>query len=262
MELGGGDLLTGKYPSPLYRILRKNGYEITFVHKDRYFGDFKGPHIDNYITLESGIVCDKLDSNLRVLSFWGYCPLKLIGRAIGIRDTDRSIIEHIISAGANADNAPQFVSAHVTITSHTGKTFRHGDESGLQEFGNGYLRRSNQAALHLTRIIESIQHLDPGAALFVFGDHGTYVSRGIELEDDPAFYFLDRHGILGGIYPADWCVEYFDEASSKRYITIVDAIHAILRCLSGGQEVRNTPRTHSDVSFRLRQYRYEDFLYE
>ena len=260
----GGALLTGEYPSPLYRILRKNGYEITFMYRDRYFGNFKGAYIDNYITPKSGIVCDKLDPNLRSLSFWGYCQLKLIERAIGIRDTGRpSIIEHIIlSAGANANDAPQFVFTYFNLPGHIGRWFRHGDEPALQGYRNQYLRRSNQAARLLTSIIEGIQHRDPDAALFVFGDHGTFVSGGIEIEDDPAFYLLDRHGVLGGVYPADWCVEHFDEASSKGYITIVDAVHAILRCLSGGQEVRNTPRKHSDVFQLQPKYRYKDFLYE
>ena len=48
---------------------------------------------------------------------------------------------------------------------------------------------------------------------------------------------------MGGVYPRDRCAEYFDEAESRGHImTTLDAVHAVLRCLSGGQSALVEPR--------------------
>ena len=99
----------------------------------------------------------------------------------------------------------------------------------------------------------------------MFGDHGMWLSRGADLEENPAFFLQDRFGILGGVYPRDRCAGYFDEAESKGYMTILDAVHAILTCLSGGQSAlvgtRHDRFSGSGVP-REHEYRYEEFLYE
>ena len=251
-----GQVPTGLYPSPLYYMLRNNGYDTNFLYMDRYFGDHKGPYLDNYITVKKGIVCTKLDENLRPLSFWGYCHLAGVMDGSGFQ----SVVENIMSAGAG--DGPQSILASMYIPGHTGKTFHYADEESLQRYKISYMRRSNEAVSYLSQLIDHVEHDDPGSALFVFGDHGTYVSRGLKRDDDPAFYLQDRYGILGGVYPADWCSEYFDESSSKGYMTTQDAVHAILRCLSGGQEVFYGPSKYEHVFFNDSQYRYEDFLYE
>ena len=56
---------------------------------------------------------------------------------------------------------------------------------------------------------------------------------------------LGRYAILGGVYPPDRCAEYLDEAESRGYMTTLDAVHAILNCLSGGgQSAFVVPREH------------------
>ena len=86
---------------------------------------------------------------------------------------------------------------------------------------------------------------------------------GVELEEDPAFYLQDRFAILGGVYPPDRCGEYFDEAESKGYMTTLDAVHAILSCLSGGQNALMEPRRDRFLEgLEEHDYHYQEFLYE
>ena len=113
------------------------------------------------------------------------------------------------------------------------------------------------------QIIEHVRSNDPTAIMFVFGDHGMHLSRGVDVEEDPAFYLQDRFAILGGVYPPDRCGEYFDEAESKGYMTTLDAVHAILSCLSGGQNALMEPRRDRFLEgLEEHDYHYQEFLYE
>ena len=44
-------LFAGTHDAPLFRLFRSNGYEITTLFGDHYFGSRGGPYIDNYITM-------------------------------------------------------------------------------------------------------------------------------------------------------------------------------------------------------------------
>ena len=148
---------------------------------------------------------------------------------------------------------------------HSPKIFDYENREDRQTYLERYERKFNEAAGYLEQIIGHIQANDPDAILFVHGDHGAWLSRNLEVEDNPTFFLQDRFGILGGVYPPDRCGAEFDEAESKGYVTSLDIVHAILECLSGGQsplrEPRNdrfwgggVPKDHS--------YEYEDYLYE
>ena len=96
--------------------------------------------------------------------------------------------------------------------------------------------------------------------MYVYGDHGPWLSQGVSFEDNPTFVVQDRLGVLGGVYPPDACATYFDETLSKGYMTTLDGVHAILRCLSGGQSALKTPRGPAIPYDTDRSY--EEFLYE
>ncbi len=44
----GNKFFSGARPSPLFQIVKHNGYETTTHFKGEYFGRFKGPFVDNY----------------------------------------------------------------------------------------------------------------------------------------------------------------------------------------------------------------------
>ena len=255
-------LFSGQNPSNLLGILHKNGYETTSIYRDSYFGDEKGQHINNYITFYDKTVCNLLDAGIRDFSFWGYC--RLVGKGISRSRASALSAERITKV--NADDKPQFVMAHLYAPGHTSKSFRYDDAEQLEAFRRGYINGSEGAARYLDLIVRHLEENDPGAILLVFGDHGPFLSQGLQFEDDPEFVFQDRYGIPGGVYPRDTCARWFDEASSQGYMTTLDAVHALLRCLSGGESPLIKPRKYAQPGYgpipgHNKPY-YEDFLYE
>ncbi len=251
-------LFAGQNPSPLLGILRKNGYETTTAYGTFYFGKRKGAYVDNYFVSQKNSVCNLLDAEARNLAFWGYCQFFDGGFV-----RDAPIIEHIAKVYDN--DKPQFVMAHLSVPGHTGKSFRHDDTEHLEEFRLWYSSRIEERAVsYLEPIIQNLEENDPSAILLVYGDHGPILSRGVEFEDNPEFVVQDKYGILGGVYPSDACAVWFDEASAQGYMTILNAVHALLRCLSGGESALVEPLKH-----RLGRYSsipnnldYKEFVYE
>ena len=100
---------------------------------------------------------------------------------------------------------------------------------------------------------------------FVFGDQGAWLSRGFDVEDDPAFFLQDRFALLGGVYPRDRCAAQLDEAERKGYATTLDVVHALIECLSGGRSPLVRPRRDRFWTESLPEdhsYDYGEFLYE
>ena len=74
-----------------------------------------------------------------------------------------------------------------------------------------------------------------------------------------------RYG-LGGAYPRETCGAWFDEAeAAQNHITVLDAVHALLRCLSGGEsalvKARNMPVSFGPVP-RQTIFGFDEHLYE
>ena len=250
--------------SPLVWIMRENGYETSSIYNDTFFGHSQGPYIDNYvINRKTWGVCARLDEGIRRWAFWGYCRIL---EASWPQDAGLSRGDFLLQELTGLESRkPQFVVAYLYMPGHTSNTFSYGDEEDRKKYKEYYHRESDKAGSYLNQIIEHLGNNDPNAILFVFGDHGAVLSRGMDVEDDPTFFLQDRFGILGGVYPPDRCAEYFDETESKGYMTILDAVHAILSCLSGGQSAvvgtRHDRFSGSGVP-REHEYRYEEFLYE
>ena len=258
---------SGQSPSPLVEIMKDNGYETTSIFNDAYFGYPKGPCIDNYMvqSVERG-VCARLDDDVQRLAFWRYCRLSqphieqcprvddalwrwgpwayckvfgFLARGVAI-PRGNYLVRQLTSLGG--DN-PQFVIAHLFMPGHASKD-RAMDRDREEAFVEQYRRQSNKAAGYMRQIIDHVENNDPGSILFVFGDHGAYFVGGVSFEEAPKLFVHHRYAILGGIYPPDRCEKYLDEAEGKGYMTTLDAVHAILECLSGGQSALVVPKEH------------------
>ena len=273
-----GSLFSGRAPSPLFGILRKNGYEVTTICRNPMFGFKKGPYVDNYIITKKYTTCDLLDPKIQALSFWGYCshialekrkwdalsvhkfsggdPVNWAGLEKGGLDdlTLHRTAAPIMKVDVRGE--PQFVMAYLSYPGHVDRSFRPGNASDLETYRSAYLRRSNLAAGILDAIVRHLEENDPGAILLVYGDHGTWVSPAVQAQ----------YGVLGGVYPRDACAAWFDEAeAAQNYMTVLDPVHALLRCLSGGESAlvqsRNRtlfggPAVGQDFSI------FEEHLYE
>ena len=259
--------IAGQHPSPLFGILRGNGYETSTVFERTYFGTHKGPWVDNYIYFADRTLCRLLDEAIRSWAFWGYCRwFRHEGSAVP------PVVERITSV--DADGGPQFMMTHFFLPAHTGPWFRHGDAAELQRFKAQYLRNLGEAAGDLDRVVRHVE-ADPDAILLVYSDHGMLLSRGVEFDDDPEFFIQDRYGVLGGVFPPDACAPWFDAAAAPGWMTLLDAVHAVLLCLSDGKGALVEPRTWvidpsgfpamrppSEYRRSARYVDFDDFLYE
>ena len=254
-------LFSGQNPSPMLGILHENGYETTSIYVDSYFGRRKGPYIDHYVTFEKNTACNLLDDNIRDISFWGYCRF-----FDGSYDWDNRLTAEQITKASDNDG-PQFVIAHLYQPGHADRSFKYADAEQLEKFRATYLRESENAASNLELIIRHLAENDPNAILLVYGDHGALLSDGLDFEDNPEFIVQDNYGVLGGVYPRDTCSAWFDEASTQGYMTVLDAVHAILRCLSGGESALIEPREYTQPAYGPipwddRRPYFKEFLYE
>ena len=242
---------SGQNPSPLFMILRDNGYEITTTYENTYLGHNKGPYVDNYVIVSAYTVCGLLDPKVRALSFWGYCSRVGLEKrswlekrrwdGLFMRRTVEPILKVDVSGG------PQFVMAHLNYPGHVEKsTYRHDDASEFLAYQARYLKRSNYAARQLDAIVRHLEENDPGAILLVYGDHGTAVSGETKFADNPTFTVQASYGVLGGVYPRETCAAWFDEAeAAQNHMTVLDAVRALLRCLSGGESALAQPRNRT-----------------
>ncbi len=250
--------------SPLIWLLRQNGYETTSIYNNATFGHTQGAGIDNYIVQRRGALCSLLDTEIRPFAFWGYCwgwvpdPWHAQERL----SAGDFIVERLSGV---AKQRPQFVIAHLWLPGHTSLRFDYDNKPDRESFVAGYERSSNNAAAYLRRIIDHLGANDPSSILFVYGDHGAFLSQGLDVDDAPVFFLQDRFGILGGVYPRDRCAPELDEAEGKGYMTSLDVVHAIIECLSDGQSPLLEPRHDRFWTPSLREdhsYDYKDFLYE
>ena len=266
---GGRDpgTFSGRSPSPLLGILRENGYETSTLFDNSYLGKRKGPWVDNYVYFQNRTLCNLLDEALRPWAFWGYCRWFRREAPIFPR-----FLERITSVDAGGE--PRFTMAHLYIPGHTGSSYRHGDAAEFERYRAGYLRNIETAAEYLDRIVRHVEE-DPDAILLLYSDHGMFLSRGVEFDDDPEFFVQDRYGVLGGVFPPDACAPWFDAAAAPGWMTLLDAVHAVLYCLSDGKGALVEPRTYViDTSGypatrppsgyrRFATYAdFDDFLYE
>ena len=250
--------------SPLIWLFSQNGYETTSIYQDTFFGRTQGAHIDNYAVNRQSTLCSLLDPDIRALAFWGYC-----WRWESERRPEAERIangDFLVRQLSDVDKgSPQFVIAHIYLPGHTPKIFDYENGEDRERFLADFERNFNSAAIFLEQIVEHLRTNDPDSILFVFGDHGAWLSRGFDVDDDPAFFLQDRFGVLGGVYPPDRCAPELDEAERKGYMTSLDVVHAIIECLSDGQSPLLEPRRDRFWTPTLSEdhsYDYKDFLYE
>ena len=265
-------LFAGTHDAPLFRLFRSNGYEITTLYGDHYFGSRGGPYIDNYITITPEVVCGQLDVAVRDFSFYGYCTIgtrlaELLGvGSVGSMDVgssasdDQRVVEHILQRSRL--ERPQLVLAHIYRPGHAGWHFDMHNQDDMAAFSARYIADVGHAAELLTQILDHLEAHDPNAILFVFGDHGPTLARGMDPSDDMPFFITDHYATVGGVFPPHRCSKYLGLPANRaaNYMTTLDAMHGILRCLSGGQSAMNVER--DDRMIVQYDLRYEDFLYE
>ena len=95
------------------------------------------------------------------------------------------------------------------------------------------MHRATVAGGYLADLIDHLEANDPNAILFVYGDHGPLIAQGLEHTLPPDFVTVDGFGALGAVFPPHRCATHFDEMESKGHVTNLDAVFALLHCLTG-----------------------------
>lgn len=237
---------TGNTRSPLFEILKANGYETTTLFQNNYFGE-KGPHVDNYIINTDTGVCDFIDENLRRYSFFGYCTvdkklaanplLTRLGLASGPISDPHDFLMDVIRRNADRDS-PQFIMAHIYSPGHTDKAYDHEREGMFEAFRDDHIRKSETAATYMDTLFTFLREEDPTAIAYIYGDHGMWISRKSELPEDAEFYVTDRHAIAGGLWPADACADELAEADKLDFRTNTIMAQTVVACLAGEHPVK------------------------
>ena len=118
------------------------------------------------------------------------------------------------------------------------------NQDDMAAFGARYVADIDYAAELLAQIVDHLEVHDPNAILFVFGDHGPVLTQGMDPSDDLPFYITDRYATIGGVFPSHRCASHLGPPADRAadYTTTLDAMHGILRCLSGGRSATRTQR--------------------
>ena len=214
------DYFAGHDLSPLVWIMKENGYETTSIYNDTFFGYRPGQGIDRYIINKKRTVCSLLDDDIRPWAFWGFCWNRKGGEFLDAPVNGEEAVltkgDFLVRELTTIDSTrPQFVIAYLYMPGHSPKSFNYDDKDDRIAYLERFEENFNRAAVYLKQIIEHLKINDPSAILFVYGDHGAWLSRGIAIEEDPTFFLQDRFGILGGVYPPDRCAAEFDEAGEQ-----------------------------------------------
>lgn len=276
-------LFQGLAPSPLLQIMKHNGYSTNTLYNTRYFGKYKGPHVDNYwINQPFFTACEFVDNDFQRLAMLGYCHLsdtnwfKKLAKKIGATRKSNPMRFLLKSIKKNLEtNQPQFWLGYIFSPGHTNGSYRFGVKKDFQKFQKTYIKNSKKTALHLQKLLNFLKKNDPNALLFVFGDHGPRLSRGMNPYKNPKFYIRDRYGVFAGTYPKEKCKDWYSELDKIEYSTPIQIAELTIKCLSGESPFIITPnfkplvykrefKPFSDLGsdIKFNKLTYNMFLYE
>jgi len=235
----------GVLPSPLFEIFKHNGYETNTLYYTNFFGQGKGPHIDNnYVQNDDFGACEFVARRHKKYTFFGLCSLvskkaflsffKLLkDDSLHNQDPVDFLIESM-EKGIKKE-APQVLVAYIYSPGHTEKGFDYAISDKVKKFREQYMKHSKKTESYLTDIVNFIDERDPGAILYLFGDHGPFLSERTKIKEDPTFIIQDRFGVYGGIYPHTRCMESFSRPYTKKFMTILQGAHMIIDVYQGGK---------------------------
>ncbi len=260
-------VVNGSVPSPLRHILTANGYTTHFTFESGFFGPSKGKYLNRYNVHEPYSACRYLTGDARRFGFYGYCPLRDVAGLNPTGDNPRSpaFLDYtyglIGRIAKDKNSGPHFYMQHILYPSHTMRSFVAGAPRHQKAYKSYFEERSTIAAEAMDRMLSEIRASDPTAIIFLYGDHGTIVSRSKKFAEDKAFFVQDRHGTLGALINAETCTPYLTPPNGERFQTNAKIVAGLVQCLAGGE----SPFINQVDFGAIRQIpneRFEDYVYE
>ena len=257
---------TGEILGPLYTLFKKNDYKTQFLYASTYFGIPKRAGVDFYGYDRYKGICNHIDSPM---AFVGYCVksvsrmrrkgFKVWDKILGNKSvrSGEVILDRIKFAGESSD--PWFTLAHIYAPGHVPKGYDGRDPEDFEKYKSDFIkRRLPNATMQIKEVLDTLRQHDPEAIVILFGDHGTFVTRRVkstggargDVELSAKDVYLDRHAVVGAIYPPHFCEQEFGSPFST-----IRAGRALAKCLSDGSDV--FPASYQENDDHLMKYKYE-----
>lgn len=228
----------GHRPSPLLDIFKYNGYQVTTMYRSASLGGSKGPHVDRYIigNKQTG-ACQHINRRSWYI-FFGYCTISDFIFKNNFNQSDVMID----AWNENLETGlPQFFLGYIYSPGHTEPPFKKEDVENTQRYKTEYISNSRETAKHIEKILDFVKLKDPSALIYIFGDHGPYLSRQFQFEEDKQFFVQDRFGTLGAVYPQEACTDSFNKQYHEEFVTTLQVAHMLIRCFGGENAFVNRP---------------------
>lgn len=264
-DYSGHHAFSGRVLQPLYYLFRHNGYRIAAGYSSgkKSFGA-QGPYVDEYVNtsglariFSESALCKHQSERGRTFQLYGLCrwvtPLERHNR----RGWGQQVTEKIASKGGDG---PWLTFHYIyRLLGHSAMDFQSDSDEDLAEYVTFFEKQQQTMMVPWAReLIAQVHATDPNAIVFVFGDHGPYLSRSITQADNPTFYAQDRFGIFGAVLPttqpcaaAEHLTHYADP-----YATPSRVLAGVIRCLA------EDPQT-VDQAMRFKELiDFSPFLYQ
>ena len=176
---------TGENPSPFYEIFRRNGYKIQLVYESSYFGQKSRANLDFYGISDSIGICTHIDSKFAFMGFCHPSVEKHVRRFFGASyDGSNELYPRYlfdrIKTISQSENAWLTLS-YIVAPAHTDGDYDPYNPDHLKKYKRIFRNRQSVAAKHITDLIQTVKQHDPDSILAVLGDHGMWVSRGLNI---------------------------------------------------------------------------------
>ena len=251
----------GRSNSPVTQAFHSNGYNIWTGYNSSHFGR-KGPFVDFY---HPGQDWPFLDSTLcrlalqNPLKYFGICYfMSLITDDEKPKEQWADQIIEVISRSVREYETPvltfHYISEHIN---HTPSGFRLSDQRALEQYIELYRTGAPKTAEMMEYLRDLIKSDGEPSVFIVIGDHGAYLSNGINPDDNKSFVVQDRYGILATILvnETDCSTEQL-KYYTPSFATPERILAGIMRCL-----------THDPMYFDTlmkfdEDFSFDEFLYE
>jgi hypothetical protein len=252
----GGTYFTGILPSILGRIMHANKYRVVTGYTS-YFLGAPGPYVDHFLT--PGVVTHLGHTTLCIGSKGSYrmkvrmlfaCPTYVTVKDSNsplfpylfypqVYESQSSwhdiIIKHIINTANKNKPTLSFLYTFRPL-GHTWPDYNHNNIEMKEVFKKFYFEGAILLNNQLKEIYYTVQKHDPTAIVIVFGDHGAFTSRAIKENDNPRFFYVDRHKIMMAVMNTRHkCAESRYPYYTKEYATPSRLILDMISCLSGNK---------------------------
>ncbi len=253
---------SGVAPSPVFEIFRNNGYKISSYYAGTY--RLQGPYIDEYITREAAQSYCTFALPWFYFQHLGYCRFreKILDRVLprtgeGPRVFDRQIIDSFIDRATSEQPWLNYI--YTYAPGHTDLDYSH-SQSELDLYKRRYKASQQQTTDYMRSMLYAISTYDPTGIIYVFGDHGAWLSRAETLhENNAAFIIRDRHSVFSAVYPGDVCEAYLGYRDGESFITPSLIIRQLITCLADGDDPLDRK---VDYSGPYPDYGFDRFVFE